>query len=242
MTMGESRVFVLVHGAWHGGWCWAHTAALLRAAGHRVFTPTQTGLGERRHLISKAITIDTFVSDIAEVLVAEELHDVVLVGHSFGGLAVSGVADRMPERLRRLVYLDALIVESGLSAFDGLPPEVVAGRLRAAQESSGGLSLPVPPPEAFGVTGEAESAWLRRRCTPHPLGSYTTPLLLKHPLGNGVPLSYVDCTAPAYPALDGVKARLRAGPGWDWRMFAASHDAMVTAPAALADLLMEIAG
>ncbi len=240
--MAEARVFVLVHGAWHGGWCWRHTAAMLRAAGHRVFTPTQTGLGERRHLMNKAITIDLFVSDIAEVLVAEELHDVVLVGHSFGGLAISGVADRMPERLRHLIYLDALVVEGGSSAFDRLPPDVVAGRLQAAQDSSGGLSLPVPPPEAFGVTGEPESAWLRRRCTPHPLGSYTTPLTLKHPLGNGVPCSYVACTTPVYPALDDVKAWLRDKPGWTWRTLAASHDAMVTAPAALAGLLIEIAG
>jgi pimeloyl-ACP methyl ester carboxylesterase len=240
--MDSARVFVLVHGAWHGGWCWAHAAAMLRAAGHQVFTPTQTGLGERRHLMSKAITIDTFVADIAEVLVAEELHDVVLVGHSFGGLAISGVADRMPERLRHLIYLDALVVEGGRTAFDRLPPEVVAGRLQAAQDSSGGLSLPVPPPEAFGVTAEAESAWLRRRCTPHPLGSYTTPLTLKHPLCNGVPRSYVDCTTPVYPALDDVKAWLRGEPGWNWRTLEASHDAMVTAPAALAGLLMEIAG
>ena len=239
--MAEARVFVLVHGAWHGGWCWRHTAAALRAAGHQVFTPTQTGLGERRHLLSKAITLDTFVSDIAEVLAAEELHDVVLVGHSFGGLAISGVADRMPERLRQLVYLDALVVEGGSTAFDRLPPDVVAGRLQAAQDSSGGLSLPVPPPEAFGVTAEPESAWLKRRCTPHPLGSYTTPLALKHPLGNGVPRSYVDCTSPVYPALDDVKAWLRGEPGWDWHTLAASHDAMVTAPAALAELLMGIA-
>src|SRR5579875_3323603 len=99
------RTFVLVHGAWHGGWCWSRVAAILRGRGHRVFTPTQTGLGERAHLLSRDITFDTFVQDVVGVFEAEELEDVVLVGHSFGGSSISGVVDRMPERVRRLVYL-----------------------------------------------------------------------------------------------------------------------------------------
>jgi pimeloyl-ACP methyl ester carboxylesterase len=98
-----ARTFVLVHGAWHGGWCWEKVAAILRGQGHEVHTPTQTGLGERAHLMSRAITLDTFVDDIANVLTFTNLDDVVLVGHSFGGNAISGVADRMPERIRKLV-------------------------------------------------------------------------------------------------------------------------------------------
>jgi pimeloyl-ACP methyl ester carboxylesterase len=141
-----AQTFVLVHGAWHGGWCWSRVADGLRAAGHHVFTPTQTGLGERKHLLSKDVTLDTFTRDIANVIEAEELTNVVLVGHSFGGLAISGVADAMPERIRHLVYLDSLMVEGGKSPFDSLPPDVVAARRKAAEESSGGLSLPAPPP------------------------------------------------------------------------------------------------
>ena len=113
-----AQTFVLVHGAWHGGWCWSRVADRLRSAGHRVFTPTQTGLGERRHLLSKDITLDTFTADIVNAIEAEELSDIILVGHSFGGNAISGVADTIPGRIRHLVYLDSLMVEGGKAPFD----------------------------------------------------------------------------------------------------------------------------
>src|SRR6202162_4659832 len=127
----NAQTFVLVHGAWHGGWCWSRVADRLRTASHQVFTPTQTGLGERKHLLSKDITLDTFTRDIANVIEAEGLSDVILVGHSFGGNAISGVADAMPDRIRHLVYLDSLMVEGGKSPFDSLPPDVVAARPQA---------------------------------------------------------------------------------------------------------------
>jgi len=105
--------FVLVHGAWHGGWCWKRVAALLRQAGHEVFAPTLTGLGERAHLMSNAIDLHTHIRDILGVLQWEELADVVLCGHSYGGMVISGVADRVPEKLRSLVYLDAFVPDNG---------------------------------------------------------------------------------------------------------------------------------
>ena len=129
---------MLVHGAWHGGWCWSKVATILRGRGHAVVTPTQTGLGERAHLLSRSIDLDVFVTDIANVLAYEDLDDVVLVGHSFGGNAISGVADRMRGRIRGHVYLDAVILENGESAFGRMPADVVASRTRAAEESSGG--------------------------------------------------------------------------------------------------------
>lgn len=239
--MAAKPPFVLVHGAWHGGWCWARVAPLLRAAGHAVFTPTLTGLGERRHLISRDITIATFTLDLMNVIEMEELSDIVLVGHSFAGLPVSGVADRMPERLRHLVYLDSLLVQPGQSPFDGLSPAVVAARRRAAQETSGGLSLPVPPAEAMGITQPADAAWITRRMTPHPISAHESKLELTHALGNGLARTYVDCTAPRYATLDGVKARIKGQPGWGWRDLATGHDAMVSAPEALAAMLLEIA-
>src|SRR6202163_696893 len=104
-----AQTFVLVHGAWHGGWCWSRVADRLRAAGHQVFTPTQTGLGERRHLLSQDITLDTFIKDIVNVIEAEELSNVILVGHSFGGWAITGRANAMPDKVRHLVYLDSLM-------------------------------------------------------------------------------------------------------------------------------------
>jgi pimeloyl-ACP methyl ester carboxylesterase len=240
--MPDGLTFVLVHGAWHGGWCWVRVAEILRAQGHRVLTPTCTGLGERAHLLSRHITLDTFMRDVAGTIVAEELSEVVLVGHSFGGLAISGVAEAMPERLRHLVYLDALIAEPGRAPFDGLPPEVVAARRRAADESSGGLSLPPPPAAAFGVLDPADAAWVERRLTPHPLSTYESPLPIRGPVGNGLPRTYVDCTAPSYATLDGVKAWVRRQPGWGWRELATGHDAMVSAPGPLAQLLVALGG
>src|SRR6202521_2240909 len=160
-----AQTFVLVHGAWHGGWCWSRVADRLRAAGHQVFTPTQTGLGERKHLLSKAITLDIFTKDIVNVIEAEELSRVILVGHSFGGLAISGGADAMPDKVRHLVYLDSLMVEGGRSPFDNLPPDIVAARRKAAEETSGGLSLPAPPPSAFGVSDTNDTEWDQRRLT-----------------------------------------------------------------------------
>src|SRR5262249_21093481 len=124
--------FVLVHGAFHGGWCWSRVAEPLRAAGHRVFTPTLTGLGERSSSINPSIELNTFTDDVAQVLEFEELTDVILVGHSFAGWPISGVADRMPDRLRHLVYLDAAIPKSGVSVFDEIPPALKEQRMKLA--------------------------------------------------------------------------------------------------------------
>lgn len=239
--VSNQRTFVLVHGAWHGGWCWNAVATRLRAAGHRVYTPTQTGLGERRHLLSREITLDTFATDITNVIEFEDLHDVVLVGHSFAGLTISAVADRMPERLRHLVYLDSLLVTDNGAPFDSLPKDVVAARIKAADDSSGGLSLPNPAPSAFGLTDPDHQAMIASRLTPHPLSTYQSKLGLKHPLTNGVPATYVVCTDPIYAPLESSRAYVRAQ-NWDIRELATGHDAMIAAPDDTTDLLMELAG
>src|SRR6185437_14123889 len=236
----SAQTFVLVHGAWHGGWCWSRVADRLRAAGHQVFTPTQTGLGERRHLLSKDITLDTFRTDIVNVIEAEELSKIVLVGHSFGGLAISGVADVMPERIRHLVYLDSLVVEGGKSPFDSLPADVVAARRKLAEESSGGLSLPNPPPSAFGVLEAYNAEWVKRRLTPHPLSTYTSKQNIKGPVGNNLPRTYIHCTNPSYAALQASRDWVKAQAGWRWAEIATVHDAMVTAPDELAKMLMGV--
>jgi pimeloyl-ACP methyl ester carboxylesterase len=210
----KRATYVLVHGAWHGGWCWSRLAERLRGAGHTVFAPTCTGLGERAHLMSRDITLDTFTADIGNVIEAEELDDIILVGHSFGGLPVSGVAECMPARIRQLVYLDSLLVEPEQRPFDTLAPEVVARRIKAAEESSGGVSLPPQPPESFGVTDPADIAWLRRRLTPHPFGTYASPLNIKNPVGNGLPRTYLACTRPAYAFLDPVKTWVKRQEGF----------------------------
>ena len=232
----KAKTYVLVHGAWHGGWCWKAVAGMLRGRGHIVFTPTQTGLGERAHLISTSITLDTFVDDIVNVITYEDLGDIILVGHSFGGNAISGTADRLPERIRQLVYLDAAILESGNSMFGALPKDVVEGRTKAAQESSGGLSIPAPPPAAFGVSDPVQAAWLQSRVTPHPFNTFVSPLNLKNKVGNGLPACYVQCTDPVYAPLQASRDWVKKN-GMKMVEIKAGHDAMVTAPDRLSDLL-----
>ncbi|SEJ59874.1 MULTISPECIES: alpha/beta hydrolase family protein [unclassified Variovorax] len=234
--------FVLVHGAWHGGWCWSRVASRLCAAGHAVFTPTLTGLGERRHLISPQVNLDTHIDDIVNLLQFEELERVVLVGHSYAGIVISGVADRAAAHLRQLVYLDSLLLEPGKSLFSDFPPAVVEQRLKAIRDTGGGVGAAAAlPPAAFGVKDPADAAWVARRLTPQPVGTYLQPLLLKAPLGNGLPRTYIECTGDPIATLEPTKARVRADAGWQLRTLATGHDAMVTAPGPLADLLAELA-
>ena len=231
--------FVLVHGAWHGGWCWRQVAATLRAAGHQVFTPTMTGLGERAHLLDAQVGMSTFIDDICAVIRAEELSDVVLVGHSFGGPVITGVADRMPQHLQQLIYLDALIVQNGESALSILPPAVQVERSRTMDVE--GLRIAIPAPDKFGVTEPQQVAWLQRQLTPHPLKAYTEPLLLQHPFGNGLDKTYIAVTDPWYPPLAGLRDWIQSKSDWQWRELVAGHDAMLTSPDALASLLMALA-
>ena len=234
------RTFVLVHGGFHGGWCWADVATRLRARGHAVYTPTQTGCGERSHLLSKDITLDTFVTDIANVLHWEDLHDVVLVGHSFGSNAISGVADRMPSRLRQLIYLDGVILHNGQTMFDLLSPDAVQARRRAA-ESSGGLSIDAPAAALFGIRDASQAAFVQARLTNQPMGSYTSALTLLNPVTNGVPAVYVECTDPAFAGIQTTRDWVKAG-GMKTVQIHTGHDAMISAPAELAELLERLSG
>lgn len=234
------QTFVLVHGMWHGGWCWSRVAEILRVRGHTVTTPTLTGLGERMHLISASITLDTLVADTVNHLKWEDLDEVVLVGHSFGGAPVSGAADQVRERIAKLIYLDASIMEDGETSFDLLAPDLADERTKLAQEFSSGLSLPPAAPESFGVTDPDDAAWLVDRLTPHPFATLVTPLRLNQPCGNGLPAHYITCTWPVYrPA---VLARERAQErGWPVTRLDSGHDAMVSDPELTADLLENLA-
>lgn len=234
-----SKTFVLVHGVWHGGWCWQRVADILRARGHRVLTPTHTGLGERCHLLSKDVTMAVFVDDIVNHLRWEDLNDVLLVGHSFGGAPITGAADACPDRIALLIYLDGAIMESGETWFGLLPPDIAEDRMKAAEETSGGVSLPVAPVESFGVTDPEDIAFLQPRLTPHPVATFSTPLELHGPTANGLPAAYITCTAPAYgPATLGLQRVKQAG--WPIAELATGHDAMVTAPLKTADLLDQL--
>ncbi len=235
-----ARTYVLVHGAFHGGWCWRHVADRLRQAGHQVFTPTCSGHGERLHLLTAQVCLETAVTDVVNCLLFEELKDVILVGHSLGGLVVTMAADWEPEYLRHLVFLDAVVLENGERALDHLPPELATHRQDDARRTSGGLTIPPPPPTAFGVCDATNSAWLRRRLTPQPLAPYTERLQLSAPFGNGIPKTYIACTDPLYAPLALSHQRARQQAGWSYYDLPAAHDAMITAPGAVADLLLRI--
>ncbi len=232
--------FVLLHGAFHGAWCWRDVAARLRAGGHDVTTPTQTGLGERRHLLSGSITLETFVEDLVQHLANEDITAAMLVGHSFAGHAITGAADRVPARIRHLVYLDAALLEHGEIPFDRSLPETAAEREREAR-AFGGFAIPPPPPAAFGIPPGPEAERAASLLCPHPLRTFQTPLMLRNKPGNGLPATYVCCTDPLYANLASSRERARRRPGMAWRELATGHDAMLTAPAATADLLMELA-
>jgi pimeloyl-ACP methyl ester carboxylesterase len=168
----------------------------LRALGHSVHTPTLTGLGERSHLLAARPTLETFVEDVAQVVRFEELASVILVGHSFAGCVVSALADRMPEALRHLVYLDGQLLLSGESPAGAASPASIERYRRLAVETSHGPVIPPPNPEALGVTDPRMAGWLNRKLRPHPLQTYFDNLELMHPLGNGVPTTYVACIDP----------------------------------------------
>ena len=231
--------FLLVHGAWHGGWVWKEMADLLRYQGYSVSCPTQTGLGERKHLISSDITLEIFIEDIVNHIISEDLYNIILVGHSFAGSTISGVADKLKDRIKQLIYLDAVILLNGQSPFDIAPVEVVNERIALAEQSEGKLSVPSPKAEAFGVFDVRKSLLLESKLTPHPLSTFKSKLVLKNKIGNGLPLSYIICTDPVYKSLESSREIVKK---MNWPIFElkSGHNAMFTHPKETLNLFMKI--
>ncbi|MEO3805298.1 alpha/beta hydrolase family protein [Nonomuraea sp. B1E8] len=221
--------YVLVHGAWHGGWCWRGVAARLRAAGHEVHTPTLTGLGERAHLAGPEIGLRTHADDVLGLLMYEDLRDVVLVGHSYAGLVVREAADRMPERVSRITMVDAWAGRDGES-LDDLAPAFFRDWIESVTVD--GLITPAPA-ATVGVTEPDQVAWLESKLTPHPRRTFSEPARLSGAV-DAIPCRAVLCT-PGGPM---PFARLADEHGWAATVLDAGHDAMVTAPRALADVLL----
>ena len=241
--MPASPTFVLVHGAWHGAWCWRRVLPLLRAAGVEAHAVTLTGVGERAHLLTPAVDLHTHIQDVIGLIEAEELQRVVLVGHSYAGNLITCVADRLqrsrPGLLRHLVYLDAGIPTPGSSWSTPHSPETVAKRVAEGQ-ASGGLSFPPPDASVFGLTG-ADRDWVNRRQTPQPLALYHQPLHFDAARVARLPRTFIDCTAPALPTIAPARLKVRQEPGWQVLEMTTGHDPMVSAPQELVRLLLQIA-
>jgi pimeloyl-ACP methyl ester carboxylesterase len=231
--------FVLVHGAWHGGWCYARVAAILRAGGHRVFTPTMTGLGERAHLAQAGISLSTHVTDIANVLRYEDLHDVVLCGHSYGGMVISGVVEAEPERIAALVFLDAFVPEDGQSLHD-MVPEAQQARQVDGAAAAGGFIPPIPAAN-FGVN-EADRAWVDAQCVPQPLATMRERLVLTGARERVAHKTYLRAGTYRSIPFDAARERLSADPAWVVDAIPSGHDVMVDAPEELAAALLAAAG
>jgi pimeloyl-ACP methyl ester carboxylesterase len=228
--------FVLVHGAWHGGWCWKKVVPLLRNAGHEVCTPTLTGLGERVHLLTPDIDLMTHVNDILGVLEYEDLQQVILVGHSYGGMVISGVAEQAGIRVGHLVYLDAFVPDQGEAVRDYFSD---GGLDEPVREHGDGWRLPKPSMEGedfFGVTDPIDLEWMCSRVSDHPYKTLTQPVQLTADWRNRLPQTFIQTTMDF--AEHAERAKRRGSRSYE--LLSAGHDAMVTQPAELVRIFLEL--
>ena len=233
-----SFTFVLVHGAWHGGWCWRRVADRLRGGGHAVFTPTLTGLGERAHLMRAGIGLDTHIADVVNAMTWEGLGDVVLCGHSYGGFIISGVAERMQTAIRSLVFLDAFMPANGECVQDLTGPAVRDAIAAAVQR--GDLGIPPRPAEAFGVN-PADRAWVDRLCVPQPIATFTDKIALTGAVARIPRKTYVRASSYANPGFDRALGAVKSDPAWRCLEVTSGHDVMVDQPERLCEILLEAA-
>jgi pimeloyl-ACP methyl ester carboxylesterase len=228
--------FVVAHGAWSSGWAWKKMRPLLRAAGHEIFTPSYTGLGERWHLSNPEITLETHIQDVANVLFYEDLTDVLLIGHSYGGMVATGVADRASERIRRVIYLDAFVPRDGQALNDLAPNRPGGDPLDPGPDAW--LVAPNPPPPD---TGPADLAWVTPRRHPQPRKTLEEPVTLTGAIDR-LPRAYIYCLKVNENDTFGqFAARARSEDGWQYEEIDATHNPHITAPHALLDILLRLA-
>jgi pimeloyl-ACP methyl ester carboxylesterase len=234
---GARKTFVLIHGAWHGGWCWRRVADLLEAKGHKVFAPTLTGLADRSHLLSKDVVLTTHITDIVNLFKWEELRDACLVAHSYGGWPTSGALEQIGDRVSSIVWLDAFKPETGQKGID-----YSSEFSRKAFEEAVAKGEPGrrgPPAKAFMVN-EKDQAWVDSKLTPQPNGVATQPIVLTGAREKIAKKTYIR--APRYPqaAFDKAYAECKADKTWKTFETDAGHDVMVDAPDWLADVLLQV--
>ncbi len=239
--------FVLVHGAWHGAWCWRRVIDQLQQQGHRAYAVTLTGLGERAHLLSPAITLETHIEDVRQLIETEELSDVVLAVHSYAGMIGTAIADRLGERLKHLVYVDAVIPKPGESWSSTQASATQQQRLAAA-EASVNFSFPPPDASVFGLH-DVDHAWVQRRQTPHPGNTYRMPLAFDVQRVAATPRTFISCTEPALATIEPSRLRVKDPAFWGGAWLPGSrviemrtgHDPMISEPEALTRILVDSA-
>jgi pimeloyl-ACP methyl ester carboxylesterase len=228
--------FVLVHGACLGAWCWGRVAKLLAAKQHIVIAPALTGLGERSHLLGPEIDLDTHILDVVNVIKWQELREVVLVGHSYGGMVISGVAERMEKSIASIVMLDAFFPTDGQRAIDLLPPPVREAILKRARD---GATATPPPPAATANVNKADQAWVDAQCTPHPIKCFLQAAMVTGARDRIAKKNYIRAADFPNVALDKGMSDAR-NKGWRTVEIAAGHLVMIDAPAQLADELEQL--
>jgi pimeloyl-ACP methyl ester carboxylesterase len=231
--------FVLVHGAWHGSWCWKRVRKALQERGHDVFTPTMTGVGERSHLLSPRVNLDTHIEDVVNLIRWEELSDIVLCGHSYGGCVITGVADRLPDRIAALVYLDAFVPEDGQGLFDILPSSYKSPQLEAAQRDGEGWKVPPIPSEVFNLNS-SDREWVNRQCTMQPIATFQQAINLSGKVDALEQVTFILATGFDDSPFTVFYERARAR-GWKTLTMPCGHDVMLDRPADLTRALLDIA-
>ncbi|MET0234199.1 MAG: alpha/beta hydrolase [Kibdelosporangium sp.] len=237
--------FLLVHGAWHTGGCWERVVPLLETAGHRVLAPSLTGHGDKAHLLSPEVGLDTHVDDIVTLINDEHLTEVILVGHSYAGLVISSVSNQVPDRIAHLVYLDAMVPQDGETAVDIQP--MTQHLIDAAAKSGTGWRIPPlpaqPPPHGlFGVTDPADLAWLQGMLSDQAVRCFQQPVRLDNPAANTIPRTHIHCVG-ATP--EGIARRPvpaiqpNGSPSQVWEL-PTGHDCMITTPTELSELLSKL--
>jgi pimeloyl-ACP methyl ester carboxylesterase len=232
----QGKTFVLIHGSWHGGWCWRRVADLLQAKGHRVFTPTLTGVGERSHLLSRDVNLDTHIADIVNVFRWEDIRDACLVVHSYGGWPGSGALEAIHDRVSAIVWVDAFTPDDGQNWIDLANPRTRDATLAAIEKGEAGS----PPPAAeFFLVNEKDRAWVDSKLTPQPVGVRTQRIRLTGARERVAKKLYIRAVDYPQPAFDQAYARCKADPTWRTLETKAGHDVMVDEPEWLTKVLLE---
>jgi len=235
---GTRKTFVLVHGAWHGGWCWRRVADILESKGHKVYTPTLTGVADRSHLLSKDIVLDTHITDLVNLFKWEDLKDVCLAAHSYGGWPSSGALEQIGDRVSSIVWVDAFKPENGQKGID-----YASDFSRKAMEEAVAKGEPgrkAPPAKAFAVN-EKDQAWVDSKVTDQPNGVATQPIKLTGAREKIAKKTYIRAVRYPQAAFDKALAECKADPSW--KTFVnenTGHDIMVDQPQWLADTILQV--